>query len=60
MGPDAGRRHIAIMQSSSLIGPARSSVAPEFDRERFPRALYQYGGTAKESPASERSTWYRR
>ncbi len=25
-------------------------VAPEFDKNRFPRALYQYGGTAREMP----------
>jgi poly(3-hydroxybutyrate) depolymerase len=25
-------------------------AAPEFDKARFPTALYQYGGTAKESP----------
>ncbi|HEY6431519.1 MAG TPA: hypothetical protein VIZ17_06010 [Acetobacteraceae bacterium] len=47
-----GRRAAAYRDHAKQLADRACAivVAPEFDRERFPRALYQYGGTAKEEP----------
>lgn len=47
-----GRQAAAYRDHAKQLadGTCAIVVAPEFDRERFPRALYQYGGTAQEAP----------
>ncbi len=47
-----GRRAAAYRDHAKQLADRACAVvvAPEFDRERFPRALYQYGGTALEAP----------
>lgn len=47
-----GRQAAAYRDHATLLADRTCAIviAPEFDRGRFPRALYQYGGTAREAP----------
>ncbi len=48
----SSRRAAAYRDHAKQLADRACAVvlAPEFDRKRFPRALYQYGGTALEAP----------